>query len=884
MKQFLKLYLFLVVIFGLPLYALAVTSPLNQGGTGWATSTAGDLLTGTTSPLQYTRLQVGTPGQVLWVTGGQPAWVATSSLGITGLPIGGTVFQVLGNSSTNNPAWVNSTSTAVLNVDVNRTDSYTQNGSYLFPFKSLSSAIASSTGFSGYAYILSPGTYVDGAPDTFPSAPFTIQGNQATYVPASGATTASSFDIYDLTIAGSLTETDNSLTSIHQFNNGVITGNLTLAGNATLSGMALTGTTSTLTIKGGALVNIVGSINYAQTINNGTLNYNDDQVVASTTQFAIISTTTGSTLNINGMTLIQNGSGGGINVQNGATSTVNNISNLTIISNSTTPGSTLNAGTARTFLCDYNDTNLQGNTIYATGSNWVPCIDGALAVQSTSTLMGFVNIAPGPVGINSSTPTANLVVQGTSTTPTIPVFVVGSSTSANLFTVLANGTVGVNTSTPFGTGIIIRQRAALNNAGFIAQNLANNNSIRLWSDDSQAGRLSCGATDACSIGILGANGGGNVIIGGTSGSQRLEVLGNIYANSGADSLFMANRSGTGNVGSLNLLTGGSTQWRFGLLNSANDLIIQAGNPGAAYVNILKTNGYVGIGTSSPLAALHIMDFTASSGPTVIIQATSTQTSNLTEWRDTRQNSNTVLSVVDILGSMGVGTSTPIARLAITGTTTKDTLVIASSTGAVQLIVKASGNVGIGSSTPNYGFVANGTVAMPNLTTSAGLQTGVVCVGAGGELINDSVACLASAKRFKQDIQPLNVGLDEVMQFQPVQFNWTKAFNAGFENDPNKNGIQYSLIADDVQKIDPKMATVVIAGKDKGKVAGLADLNHWVALFVQSFKDIQTEIIKLTFRLNTHDAQIQSLQLKTDKQDKQIKLLQQEIIQLQLKSK
>lgn len=59
-------------------------STIPQGGTGWATSTTGDLLVGTTSKLRYTRLPIGTTGQVLWVTGGTPRWVATSSLGISG--------------------------------------------------------------------------------------------------------------------------------------------------------------------------------------------------------------------------------------------------------------------------------------------------------------------------------------------------------------------------------------------------------------------------------------------------------------------------------------------------------------------------------------------------------------------------------------------------------------------------------------------------------------------------------------------------------------------------------------------------------------------------------------------------------------------------------
>lgn len=53
---------------------------ITQGGTGWATSTLGDLFVGTTSKIRYTRLPVGTTGQILSPVGGQPAWVATSSI------------------------------------------------------------------------------------------------------------------------------------------------------------------------------------------------------------------------------------------------------------------------------------------------------------------------------------------------------------------------------------------------------------------------------------------------------------------------------------------------------------------------------------------------------------------------------------------------------------------------------------------------------------------------------------------------------------------------------------------------------------------------------------------------------------------------------------
>lgn len=224
----------------------------------------------------------------------------------------------------------------------------------------------------------------------------------------------------------------------------------------------------------------------------------------------------------------------------------------------------------------------------------------------------------------------------------------------------------------------------------------------------------------------------------------------------------------------------------------------------------------------------------------------------------------------------INSASPNGTLSVKGIAGINAFDVSSSTGTSLLRVMQTGRVGIGTTTPGYGLVVVGTVQLPGLTTSAGLQTAVLCLNASNEVISDSVACLASAKRFKTDIKPLPVGLDELMKLNPVEFKWTKEFNKGFENDPNKNGIQYSLIADDVQKVDPNLATVEITGKNKGLVHGLADLNHWIALFVQSIKDMEKQIESIFTRLNNQDIKIQELEKKLDKQQHQIDYLQVQI--------
>lgn len=103
----------------------------------------------------------------------------------------------------------------------------------------------------------------------------------------------------------------------------------------------------------------------------------------------------------------------------------------------------------------------------------------------------------------------------------------------------------------------------------------------------------------------------------------------------------------------------------------------------------------------------------------------------------------------------------------------------------------------------------GQVFMSGLTTSAGLQTAVMCIGAASEVIQDSVACLASAERYKTDIQPIHTGdaLKFVMAVRPVEFSYRPEFNGALNSNPNYNGRQVGFIADQIQALDPRLTEV-----------------------------------------------------------------------------
>jgi hypothetical protein len=351
-----------------------------------------------------------------------------------------------------------SSSTAVLNVDGNRGDAYTPNGTTLLPYKTLSGAIASSTGFGAYAYWLSPATYVDGAPDTLPSVPIVIYGNEATIVEPSGATFPAPFDNYDTTWVGNLHESDPAITSIHQFTNGVIIGNLQVDGNATLEGMALPVTTSTFTVSTGSLANIVGSLVDATITANGIqTNLNDDYIGASSSNYAVNSMS-GQVI-FQGATVINNGVGGGIHLENGATSSSPNIiDNITLTVNSSTPGSGIKTGTSTAAICNLiGSTNFAGTFIAPSGTSYVPCYDedrtvlNGLSVGTSTTASGgkiLTNITPNSVvatdGAGNLTNTSTVSSLGGVTGAIGVGAYLGAGSTLNVSSTLASSSLSMN--------------------------------------------------------------------------------------------------------------------------------------------------------------------------------------------------------------------------------------------------------------------------------------------------------------------------------------------------------------------------------------------------------------------------------------------------------
>lgn len=142
---------------------------------------------------------------------------------------------------------------------------------------------------------------------------------------------------------------------------------------------------------------------------------------------------------------------------------------------------------------------------------------------------------------------------------------------------------------------------------------------------------------------------------------------------------------------------------------------------------------------------------------------------------------------------------------------------------------------------DWGLAANGAlqleiaasaVKMPTLAASSAAQTGTVCWSStGGNLtVDTTVACLASTRKIKQNIRPLDIGLAEVMKMKPVSYDLKPKFN------PMHLGPQVGLVAEDVQQVDPRL----VALDDKGDPRGVRYM-QMTAVLIKAIQEQQAEI-------------------------------------------
>jgi trimeric autotransporter adhesin len=171
----------------------------------------------------------------------------------------------------------------------------------------------------------------------------------------------------------------------------------------------------------------------------------------------------------------------------------------------------------------------------------------------------------------------------------------------------------------------------------------------------------------------------------------------------------------------------------------------------------------------------------------------------------------------------------------TGTTTS-TVTVGGGSNAVTLnatTLTLGGSTLVTSSSPVT--LSNAAIRLTGLASQSTATTGTVCwtTGAVNLTVDTTLACLSSSKRFKEHIEPLDLGLGAVMKMTPVSYDLKPEFNHG------GIGRQVGLIAEDVETIDPRLVGNDIEGKPLG-----VRYMQLTAVLIKAIQEQQAEIDEL----------------------------------------
>ncbi|RYY21667.1 MAG: hypothetical protein EOO04_17885 [Chitinophagaceae bacterium] len=322
---------------------------------------------------------------------------------------------------------------------------------------------------------------------------------------------------------------------------------------------------------------------------------------------------------------------------------------------------------------------------------------------------------------------------------------------------------------------------------------------------------------------------GNVGIGNLAPAQKLDVTGNIRFsgalmpnNAAGTSGYLLRSNGTGAaptwVDPATIV--GATPWALG----GNSLIAVSNFGTTSYTDLpvitgntekmrVTAGGNVGIGTTNPQFKMHVIGDIASSND-IVVNHTNTNAGDL----------NT--------GGLRFG-STSGEGIASKRTAGGNQNGLDIYTGYTRRIAIANG----GLITVSSNIVPSGD----NFITLGALGARWSAVYAGNGTIQ------TSDRRQKKNIVNLDLGLDAVMQLQPVRYNW--------KNDSTSTQ-KLGLIAQDVRKIVPE----VVVGDEKKESLGM-NYAELVPVLINAIKEEQKQITDLKKQVEVLQRQVLELQKK-----------------------
>lgn len=273
------------------------------------------------------------------------------------------------------------------------------------------------------------------------------------------------------------------------------------------------------------------------------------------------------------------------------------------------------------------------------------------------------------------------------------------------------------------------------------------------------------------------------------------------------------------------LTTGGPVW-----NSAGNAAVSGGlTTGTAVVNFgsgqfyKDVSGNVGIGTSSPSAKLTVSDGTVriDASPFSGTGFLGTQSNHPTAFI----TNNTERMRIDSSGNVGIGTSSPGATLDVNGLLRSTSLQVNPVSGAYNFIADVNG-------TYSYRAITGGGVAH-FYSDSGGTHTLKSYIDAGnGSLI------IASDARLKKNIAPARNFLSDVCKVDIVTYNWIT------EEDADQKTLGYTL--QQVETVFPKIVKNVLL--DNGDTQKMVSPDVFIPMLIKSIQEQQAMIETLAAKV------------------------------------
>lgn len=483
--------------------------------------------------------------------------------------------------------------------------------------------------------------------------------------------------------------------------------------------------------------------------------------------------------------------------------------------------------------------------------------NGALVVSGGAGVAGNINAGGNIYSAGSVQAATNLITPfiygSTSASGTLTLDSTTDVTKGNILLAPTAGKVGIGTATP-ATSLDVngKIRGTYNYTGMIYLGLDPSNMVNVpYLMSGSSGGASQMRIARCMSATCGSGATGFIF--DTSNYRlainpsTLDVPYDLTLNGGGSARTIgAGRNGGSSAGAaLTLLAGGAgasgTDLAGGTLNlsagistgsGSSSIQFQTATPGASGTTdntpstkmVIAGNGYVGIGTSSPMGRL---DVTTSS---------------------TDVNGGIYIKNPDVVLPNPTGTFIGMELFAKSGNTFGILGVRTDGgySGGNLALNPSGGNVGIRKTNPAYPLDVAGDV---NIAAASSLRFGgtVVCTSAG---------CTSSSdRRLKENIQPLENSLEKIVQLQGVQYDY---------KDKNKFGDRHQIgvIAQDVEEIFPE---VVVTDQSTGLKAVAYD--HLIAPLIEALKIIYQTTLKSDERIAKLEAENAALKEYICKKDR-----------------